>query len=171
MIATDPRKHFELAREALMRNQPVLVEKPVSFYPCQAWELVDLDGIAFAGHTRLYSPTWRKFKEWNFGGSGVKASAGGTRHNPLWDWGPHLAAMCLDIGIDPKDAEITCTKEPQPLRFEVNGDVFTDVEGERPLDVLLTEFADAIEYGKPNNAGLELGARVIDYLWSRNVTR
>jgi hypothetical protein len=164
VIATDPKAHHRLARKFLLMGYPVLVEKPVCMTPTDAWDLVDLEGIAFAGHTRLYSPAWRKFRKHR---GNVVARAGGTHRDPWWDWGPHLVAMCLDAGYDPRDCDLDCTKDEQPLRFCIGDEVFTDVPEERPLDVLLVEFAAAVRLGAPNNKGLRLGAQVVDYLWSR----
>lgn len=97
----------------------------------------------------------------------MECSAGGTHRDPVWDWGPHLASMCLDLGFDPRQARIRVRKAPERLSFVVNGvhrfeDVATNPE---PLEVLLREFSAAIALGEPNNAGLRLGAEVIEFLW------
>jgi hypothetical protein len=123
-----------------------------------------MGGIGFAGHTRLYSPAWREFKASLPTIESVEMWAGGTDKDPWWDWGPHLVAMAFDLGFEAPAIHVT--QERQPLRVLVNGvHQFTDPPTDpAPLEVLLTEFVAAIREGKPNNAGLQMGARVIDYL-------
>ncbi len=164
IVASAPESHFGIARVALGRRLPVLVEKPVTLTSADAHELVEMGGIGLAGHTRLYSPAWREFKASLPKIERVEAWAGGTPRDPWWDWGPHLVAMSFDLGHE--TPEISVTNEYQPLRVLVNGiHEFTDPPTEpKPLEVLLAEFCAAIELGEPNNAGLQLGARVIDYL-------
>lgn len=162
IVATTPDSHFAVARLALARGVPVLVEKPVCTKGRDVDALVALGGIAFAGHTRLYSPAWRAFKASLPAVESVEAWAGGTHRDPWWDWGPHLVAMAFDIGCE--KPVIHVTKEEQPLRFVVNGThEFRDV-ADNPLEVLISEFLAAIALGKPDNSGLQLGARVVHFL-------
>lgn len=167
IIASAPESHYEIARYFLDRKRingqpsvPVLIEKPVTLKADEARSLVELGGIGFAGHTRLYSRAWREFKR-RHEGKQVQAFAGGTDRDPWWDWGPHLVAMSFDLGCE--TPEIVVTKEPQPLRVIAGGETFTDVP-DNPLETLIEEFVAAIRLGEPNNEGLRLGARVIDYL-------
>lgn len=134
--------------------------------PEQANELVSMGGIAFAGHTRLFSPAWRTFKKSLPKVHSISAVCGGTTRDPWWDWGPHPVSMCLDLGFDPRRADIRCYAEKTPLSFTVNGEhEFVDVvTNPMPLEVLCTEFVEAIKLGKPNNAGLVLGAAVVEFL-------
>jgi hypothetical protein len=158
IVATPPETHYDIARIALARRIPVLVEKPVCLSSRAVEALVALGGIAFAGHTRLYAPAWRAFKETLPEVTHVEAWAGGTERNPWWDWGPHLVSMSFDIGF--KTPVLHVTKERQPLRFVVNGTYeYTDVEG--GLEVLVREFLHAIKNGKPDN---RLMPEVIAYL-------
>lgn len=169
ILATHPQKHYEIGSALLKAGIPVLIEKPVSLCPSQADELVSLGGIAFAGHTRLYSPAWERFKERLGEVREVECEAGGTHRDPWWDWGPHLVSMCLDIGFDPAKARIRVTKAPRPLSFVVNGvHCFADVPtNPSPLEVLLGRFIAAIRKGEPNNDGLRLGAEVVRFLWDK----
>lgn len=157
IIATPAETHYRIARTALGRRIPVLVEKPVCLSSTEAHKLVGLGGIAFAGHTRLYSPAWMAFKAKVGKASHVEAWAGGTERDPWWDWGPHLVAMSFDLGCKPV---IHVTQEKQPLRLVADGHEFTDV-ADNPLEVLLSEFCAAIALGKPDN---RLMPEVIDYL-------
>lgn len=169
IIASPAETHYEIAK-GLLPAAPIILEKPVTLDPRQAWELVGMGGIAFAGHTRLFSPAWRIFKASLLPVESITCCAGGTERDPWWDWGPHLAAMCIDLGFDPSRARISVGKSYRPLSFVVNGDQeFVDeVTSPTPLEVLVTEFVAAIERGEPNNAGLRLGAEVVEYLWSKH---
>lgn len=147
VIATPAETHYEIARICLARGIPVLVEKPVSLKAVQADELVG--GIAFAGHTRLYSKAWREFKASLPEVHSVEAWAGGTHRDPWWDWGPHLVAMSYDIGFT--KPVIHVTREEQSLRLLVNGEhEFRDVP-DNPLQTLCSEFLQAIKRGTPDN--------------------
>jgi hypothetical protein len=71
--------------------------------------------------------------------------------------------MSFDLGCE--KPVIHVTQEKQPLRLIADGHEFTDAQTDpTPLEVLVSEFCAAIELGKPDNSGLQLGARVIEYL-------
>lgn len=127
-----------------------------------------MGGIAYAGHTRLYSPAWKSFKASLPTVQSVECEAGGTPRDPWWDWGPHLVSMCIDIGYKPEKAVIRVTSARKPLSFVVNGaHQFRDVEtNPRPLEALTGEFLRAIEIGKPDS---RLMPEVIEFLWSHHV--
>lgn len=172
IIASSPVSHYDVARNLIFRNMPVLIEKPVCLSAIQANKLLNLanviETIVFTGHTRLYSTRWREFKE-RVLGKGVKsvyACAGSVdgKLAPMWDWGPHLVAMCIDLGFDPLQAEIETNREDKPLRFLVNNDdVYHDSpETPPPLECLLTEFIAAIKHGDRDVRGLELGVKVVE---------
>lgn len=166
IVATPAETHYGIAKDLLLDGVPIILEKPVTLDPAQAWDLVRIGGIAFAGHTRLFSPAWRAFKASLPKPEFVECRAGGTLRDPWWDWGPHLVAMCFDAGIDPRRAQISVRRAQEALSFVVNGSHrFVDVEtNPSPLEVLCREFVEAIEEGKPNNDGLRLGAQVVEFL-------
>lgn len=168
IIASPAETHYGIARHLLARGVPVLIEKPVTMDPDEAEELASMGGIAFAGHTRLYSPRWRAFRATLPPVNSVECVAGGTERDPWWDWGPHLVAMCLDIGFDPARARISVGGACRPLSFVVNGvHRWEDQRGDtKPLEVLVGEFQAAIQRGVPDNR-LRLGAEVVKFLWSR----
>ena len=66
-IATPPRTHYGLARQALEAGKHVLVEKPLAADPEQAEELVqlaeELGLVLMPGHTFLYSPSVNKVRQ------------------------------------------------------------------------------------------------------------
>lgn len=171
IIASSTESHYHLAKTLLRFGVPVLVEKPVATSAAQVQELVDLGGIAFAGHTRLYSPTWREFKRGMGEVQSVTAFAGGVNEsNPdaELNWWTHLAAMCWDLGFDPANAVFNVTTEKQPLRFIANGQEFRDGPP-GALACLITEFLEAAKSGKPNNEGLKLGLKTLQYVEARRV--
>lgn len=174
IVASAPDSHRQVAEKMMFLGVPVLVEKPVTINAMAGREFLRSSkkrgAIVFTGHTRLYSPAWREFKRQALeeGVASVYAVAGGAcKLDPWWDWGPHLVAMCLDLGFDPADATLITTRDEVPLHFDVNGGslCFGDVPTTpTPLEVLISEFVAAIEAGKPDIRGLELGVKVVEYL-------
>lgn len=166
IVASSSESHFWVAREVLSRGIPALVEKPVALRSDDVRELLKLGGIAFAGHTRLYDPGWEKFKASLPKVGSIEAFAGGVTESnpdPLWNWGPHLAAMSLNLGFDPMQMQIRITTQRQPLRFIVN-DKFEFRDGCGALDCLILDFCAAIEKRAPNNEGLKLGLQTVEYV-------
>lgn len=178
IIASEPKSHHALARRFIFRYTPVLIEKPICMNMREAKDLLRLaqqggrGSIVFAGHTRLYSTAWRDFKATAIaaGVKTVSAVAGSTdcKLHPLWDWGPHLIAMCLDLGFDPMDASIVTSESDVPLKIVVNGTLtYMDApETPRPLECLMTEFMGAIDRGEADIRGLLMGCKVIEVLQS-----
>lgn len=66
-IATPPRTHYDLARQALEAGKHVLVEKPLATSVAQAEELIEIarrvDRVLMPGHTFVYSPPVNKVRE------------------------------------------------------------------------------------------------------------
>lgn len=173
IIASSPHSHATLAQFYMDIGIPVLIEKPVTLSSSDAKTLLETAiqnrAIAFAGHTRLYSTAWREFRElWvRQGVESVYAVAGGKNKIPaLWDWGPHLVAMCIDIGFDPRKAHIVCNDDPQPLQLTVNGkERFADVaESPMPMEVLVKEFLEAIDDGSPDYRALQMQVQIAEVL-------
>ena len=67
VIATPISTHYELAKQALLANKHVFVEKPLAHTAVHARELVQLsierNKVLFTGHTFIYSPPVIKVKE------------------------------------------------------------------------------------------------------------
>lgn len=175
IIATSGPSHYEIAK-AWMRHVPVIIEKPMTMNVFEARHLKLIGqkrgGIVFTGHTHLYSPVWRALKAKHQGTvESVYAQAGGPcKLPPKWDWGPHLVALCYDIGFDPHKADLRWSFEDTPFKFVVNGryEYLSPMTYPTPLEVLITEFAQAIEKGEPDIRGLELGVKVVEFLDGRN---
>jgi predicted dehydrogenase len=66
-IATPPRTHYQLVRQALLAGKHVLVEKPLATNTADAVELAELaerNGLVLMpGHTFLYSPAVNKVRD------------------------------------------------------------------------------------------------------------
>jgi predicted dehydrogenase len=66
-IATPPRTHYDLARQALEAGKHVLVEKPLATSVAEAEELIEIarrvDRVLMPGHTFVYSPPVNKVRE------------------------------------------------------------------------------------------------------------
>lgn len=124
IIATPPDSHAEVTHAAISAGLPVLVEKPVTLDRAQAAALLEAAeaarAIVLVDHIHLFSPAYRELKSRvaDAGGAevvrAINSQAGGPgpyrHHTPaLWDWGPHDAAMCLDLmGDDP--AQVTARR-------------------------------------------------------------
>lgn len=165
IVASSTDSHYRIAKTLLRFGVPVLVEKPVTLCARQALELAGMGGIGFVGHTRLYSPAWRDFKASLGPVETVEAWAGGvndTNPDAIWNWGSHLAAMCLDIGFCPRKAVFHITEEKQALRFVANGLEFVDGPP-GALANLITQFCEAIAKGAPDNRGMRLGYEVVKF--------
>lgn len=163
IVACKSDAHYEVARHALLHGVPVLVEKPVCLVPSEVEDLISLGGIALAGHTRLYDPAWLPFK--GSKPSRVSCFAGGVTESnpdPEWNWYPHLVAMCADAGFDPDNAYFDVTRERQPLRFVADGREFRDTHGALPN--LVMAFVRAIKKGEPDNEGLRVGLKTIQFM-------
>lgn len=171
IIATDATSHFLNALSLIRHGMPVIVEKPLCLSSTSGEALLEaareMNAIVFTGHTRLYSPAWREFKAKVGRVDSVFMQAGGpSKLGWLWDWCPHLVAMCLDLGFDPLKAHLVEMPHRVPISVTVNGDQHF-VDGPTTptaLEVLITEFCEAIEKGEPNIEGLELGVKVVETL-------
>lgn len=164
IVASSSESHYIVAWQVMLLGVPVLIEKPVCMRSEEAEDLLEMGGIVFAGHTRLYDPAWKAFKA-HGKPKAVEAWAGGvnlTNPDANLNWWTHLAAMCWDLGFDPANAVFHVTEEAQPIRFVADGREFRDGEG--ALEGLITEFCAAIQLGKPNNEGLKLGLKAIQYV-------
>ena len=170
IVACAPHAHFAVARDFITQGIPVLIEKPVCLSSQDARDLLAVAEerrvSVMVSHTRLYSPAWRDFKAQALaaGVRRVYAEAGGPcKLSPLWDWGPHLAAMGFDLGVRPK---IYTTADPRPLLVVVNGRLFFNDPPTvpTPLAAMLTEFMALIATQEHRLDDLRLGLRVVEFL-------
>lgn len=109
IVATPPRYHGEIARDALGAGLAVLIEKPLTANPAEARGLLPLAETAgvpvWIDHLHLFAPGYGRLKSLarDLGPIRRIVSTGGRR-GPfrldapvLWDWGPHDVALCLDM--------------------------------------------------------------------------
>lgn len=116
VIATPAVTHFRLAREALLADVDVLVEKPMALTSGEARELVDLadrqDRILMVDHLLEYHPAVSCLKEFVDSGrfgrllhlTSERLNFGviRTEENALWSLAPHdISAILYLLGEEP----------------------------------------------------------------------
>jgi predicted dehydrogenase len=116
IIATPVNSHFKLAREALLNDKHVMIEKPMTASSREALELIEMaeerDLVLMAGHTYEYHPAVDFLRDTvNSGGLGDIYSIDADRLNlglfrpdvnVLWDLAPHdISIMLALINADP----------------------------------------------------------------------
>lgn len=107
VVATPPASHGALARAALARGLPLLIEKPLTLDPAEARELAvaarQADALVMVDHVHLFSPAFRRLRDLATQHGPIRAIRGraGNRGpyrsdaSVLWDWGAHDVAMAL----------------------------------------------------------------------------
>jgi predicted dehydrogenase len=115
-IATPVPTHFEMARQALLHDKHVLVEKPLTQNSEQAQELIQLarerNRQIMVGHTFEYNPAVRYIKDFIAAGklgkvfyincTRVNLGIFQSDINVIWDLAPHdLSILMYILGIKP----------------------------------------------------------------------
>src|SRR5260221_1950024 len=109
VIATPVRTHFQLAREALLHDKHVLVEKPLTASVAEAGELIALaqerQRILMVGHTFEYNPAVNELRKMVQSGDlgkiycveAERVNLGLFRRdiNVIWDLAPHDVSILL----------------------------------------------------------------------------
>ncbi len=128
-IATPVKTHYGMAREALLHDKHVLVEKPLTTDAGQAQELIDIaterDRVLMVGHTFEYNPAVQYLKDYIASGQlGQVYYINCTRVNlgifqkdinVLWDLAPHDVSILLYIlGIKPTQVSARGAAYVQP---------------------------------------------------------
>ena len=121
IVATPPALHAGMVEAAVAQAIPVLVEKPLTLDAGQAVALRDLvaarGGLVMVDHIHLFNPAYRALKAAapRYGAiQAIDGHAGNhgpfrTHTEPLWDWGAHDVAMCLDLlGALPETLDAAC---------------------------------------------------------------
>src|SRR5262249_4141029 len=119
--------HAEILREALQLGIPALVEKPLSFNLKEAETLAALSrasGVPFlVNHVQLFHPAYQALKTMIDESIRVIRSSGGNQGpdredcSPLWDYGPHDVALCLDLaGASPEKIQV---KDAAPGNYSI----------------------------------------------------
>jgi predicted dehydrogenase len=128
-IATPVSRHFEMARDALLHDKHVLIEKPLTQDTSQAEELVRLAAerqrVLMVGHTFEYNPAVEYLKGFiNNGGLGKVFYINATRVNlgifqkdinVIWDLAPHDVSILLYVlGMRPEKVSARGAAYVQP---------------------------------------------------------
>ena len=205
IIATPASTHFEIASEFLQKGFNLLIEKPLAANSSEAEKLYELwtktKPKVLVGLTYLYNQNYQKMKlklpeigqikEIVFEGlsSPVRNDV-----NILWDWGPHVVSLFLDLVQKPVskinysgqkdsgnlelefDSGIKASSymqwiNPEKIRMlKIIGETgelqvdFSLPNPTPPLTIELMEFVDAIRENKPITSGIKLGVEVTDIL-------
>jgi len=146
IIATPPHTHFQLAKNALLHEKHVLVEKPITQNPTEAKQLIALAEksarILMVDHIFLFSPVVHTIKHLLKKGTiGTVQKIISTREKGrmhpdstvLWDLVPHdisIASFLLDANPT-KGRILTCDKAENQILNDVTYQLFY------PYDVLL----------------------------------
>lgn len=122
VLATPAETHYTLAREALLADRHVYVEKPLVLDQEQGRELIGLAGsrnlTLMVGHLLQYHPAFVKLKELARGGElgrinyiySHRLNLGKIRReeNILWSFAPHDISMILSLaGEEPESVVAT----------------------------------------------------------------
>lgn len=136
VIATPAGTHFSLAKEALLANKHVLVEKPLAMSVQEAAMLKGLaeerGRVLMVGHTFLYNNAVRKLKQLvktEIGDPlyfyGQRVNLGKVRHdvNAWWNLAPHDLSILLYL-MDQEPPEAISASGMASLQEEIEDVVF-----------------------------------------------
>lgn len=129
-IATPVSAHYSLARQALLADKHVWIEKPITETVEQAEELIELalkkNKVLFVDHTFVYTGAVRKIKELiendelgkivYFDSTRINLGLFQQDINVIWDLAPHDISI-LDFLIPLKKLSVSATG----LRYNSNG--------------------------------------------------
>lgn len=122
VIATPAETHFGIAREALLSNKHVYVEKPLVLHEHEADELIriaaDRNLVLMVGHLLQYHPVFQRLKALAAEGElgrinyiySHRLNIGKIRReeNALWSFAPHDISMILALAGEMPDS-VQCT--------------------------------------------------------------
>jgi|AP95_1055475.scaffolds.fasta_scaffold14962_2 predicted dehydrogenase len=109
IIATPPSSHIKIATYAINNNLPVLIEKPLSLDLIEARmfykDIIRKKAKVMVNFIHLYNPIYLEMKNQIKKMGMIKSieTKGGdwgpfrTNTPPMWDWGCHDIAMCIDL--------------------------------------------------------------------------
>jgi len=122
VISTPAETHYRLAREALLADKHVYVEKPLVLIEEQGKELIEIakrnKKVLMVGHLLQYHPVFVHLKELAFSGElgrinyiySNRLNLGKIRReeNILWSFAPHDISMILSLtGEEPESVQAT----------------------------------------------------------------
>lgn len=109
IVATPTSLHTTIATACIENGLGVLVEKPLTTELSSAQRLLHLTealgGLVLVNHIHLFHPAYEQLKKLVKASRSLRTieSIGGNwgpfrpDTPPLWDWGPHDLALCLDL--------------------------------------------------------------------------
>jgi len=120
VISTPSTTHYEIAKNCLLRDKHVLIEKPITISSKEAEELIRIADskkkVLMVGHTFLFNPAVQKLKEYIKDGtlgdvyyiSLVRTGLGPVRNdvNAMWDLAPHDVSI-LNYLLDSTPSRIS----------------------------------------------------------------
>jgi UDP-2-acetamido-3-amino-2,3-dideoxy-glucuronate N-acetyltransferase len=121
VIASPAETHFSLAREALLADKHVFVEKPLVLDEAEAEELIALAGrrdkVLMVGHLLQYHPVFLRLKQLALSGElgrinyiySHRLNLGKIRReeNILWSFAPHDISMILSLAGEEPETVLT----------------------------------------------------------------
>jgi predicted dehydrogenase len=145
VIATPVRTHYQLAREALLHDKHVLVEKPLTTSVAQAVELIALaeerKRVLMVGHTFEYNPAVNELRRLVQSGDlgkiycieAERVNLGLFRDdiNVIWDLAPHDVSILLYL----------FGKKPEKIKVQAHAHLQPHIQDVAHLDL---EFADGM---------------------------
>jgi predicted dehydrogenase len=143
VIATPVRTHFQLAREALLHDKHVLIEKPLTTNVAEAEQLIALaqerHRILMVGHTFEYNPAVNELRKLVQSGDlgriycieAERVNLGLFRQdiNVIWDLAPHDVSILLYL----------LGKKPEKIKVQAHAHLRSHIEDVAHLDL---EFAN-----------------------------
>ena len=121
VIATPAETHYSIAREALLSDKHVYVEKPLVLHEEEGSELIEIakknNKVLMVGHLLQYHPVFQKLKDMVFQGElgrinyiySHRLNLGKIRReeNILWSFAPHDISMILSLATEEPESVIT----------------------------------------------------------------
>ncbi len=139
VIATPVRTHYQLAKEALLHDKHVLVEKPLTADVAEAEELVALAAeqrrVLMVGHTFEYNPAVNELRKLIQSGDlgkifcieAERVNLGLFRSdiNVIWDLAPHDISILLYL----------LGKKPEQIRVQAHAHIQSQIHDVAHLDL------------------------------------
>lgn len=143
VIATPVQTHYRLAKEALLHDKHVLVEKPLTTSIAEAQELIQLANqhqrVLMVGHTFEYNPAVNELRKMIQNGDlgniysieMERLNLGLYRSdtNVIWDLAPHDISILLYL----------CSKKPVQTRLQAYAHLLPNIHDMAHLDLVFED--------------------------------
>jgi len=151
-VSLPAKLHYQFAKEALLADKDVYVEKPITLNVNEAEELVKLANerqkILMVGHILHYHPAVQKIKEIIASGeigqivsiisNRFNLGTFRTYENVLWSFAPHDISVILSLCHDQMPTWVKCTGQPNLindvhditnsiLKFESRREIYVNI--------------------------------------------